>query len=224
MHLEEDAWKVLVDSMESGARAELFFYYPGPGDGDKCWRPLWEQVRGLTDTSAKPRQGGLFVKRDSGMFLAAKIVANHTYPIPDGWYTFIGTLRHPPCAITQWVNIWVVGRLRQDGKFGKVAVVNMVDDDEMFVKSDFSYYGTQCKIFRCFESGLLTGPVDVFHVRAAGKPLNDFAHREMQASLQKDNAANVIKFPIHAGGPLTASSISLPADSDEFSLELYVSC
>ncbi|SJL18500.1 uncharacterized protein ARMOST_22091 [Armillaria ostoyae] len=34
--LEADAWEVLVDSMEGGARAELFFYYLGPGNGGRC--------------------------------------------------------------------------------------------------------------------------------------------------------------------------------------------
>ncbi|PBK58789.1 hypothetical protein ARMSODRAFT_946132 [Armillaria solidipes] len=165
-HLEEDAWEVLVDSMESGARAELFFYYPGPGNRSKCWRPSWEQVmthtpswrngwtrigplqisgtdsdyfigpridsmyvHGLADTSDKPRQGSLF---DRGMLHAAKIVANHAYLIPDGWYTLIGPMR-PVAPASEWVrvNIWVVGRKRQDGKFEKVAVINIVDYEEM---------------------------------------------------------------------------------------------
>ncbi|PBK63545.1 hypothetical protein ARMSODRAFT_963148 [Armillaria solidipes] len=41
---EEDAWEVLVDTMLPKARAELFFYYPEPGNRNKCWRPSWQQV------------------------------------------------------------------------------------------------------------------------------------------------------------------------------------
>ncbi|KAK0230071.1 hypothetical protein IW262DRAFT_1261438, partial [Armillaria fumosa] len=38
---EEDAWKVLVDAMRPGTRAELLFYYPEPGSTDKSWWPSW---------------------------------------------------------------------------------------------------------------------------------------------------------------------------------------
>ncbi|KAK0447592.1 hypothetical protein EV421DRAFT_2017233 [Armillaria borealis] len=41
---EEDAWDVLVDTMLPKARAELFFYYPEPGNRNKRWRPSWQQV------------------------------------------------------------------------------------------------------------------------------------------------------------------------------------
>ncbi len=39
-----DAWEVLMDAMVLWNRAELFFYYPEPGNGRKCWRPSWKQV------------------------------------------------------------------------------------------------------------------------------------------------------------------------------------
>ncbi|SJK98158.1 uncharacterized protein ARMOST_01419 [Armillaria ostoyae] len=43
-HSEEDAWTALVDVMHDESRAELFFRYPKPGNGNKCWRPSWRQV------------------------------------------------------------------------------------------------------------------------------------------------------------------------------------
>ncbi len=45
---EEDAWTALVNAMWSKARAGLFFYYPGPGNGSKSWRPSWEQAMAPT--------------------------------------------------------------------------------------------------------------------------------------------------------------------------------
>ncbi|PBK62317.1 hypothetical protein ARMSODRAFT_1024926 [Armillaria solidipes] len=41
---EADAWDVLTHAMCDQFRAELFFFYPQPGDGRKCWRPSWKQV------------------------------------------------------------------------------------------------------------------------------------------------------------------------------------
>ncbi|KAK0445303.1 uncharacterized protein EV420DRAFT_1339948 [Desarmillaria tabescens] len=78
-------------------------------------------ISGLAETSDSPRHGKLFVKADflwwDGEY---KIVADHTYPIRDGWYTLIATGGGyvPPIA-----DFWVVGRLRDDGKFGKVSVI-----------------------------------------------------------------------------------------------------
>ncbi|PBK62345.1 hypothetical protein ARMSODRAFT_964208 [Armillaria solidipes] len=42
--LEADAWDVLTHVMHPHFREELFFFYPQPGDGRKCWYPSWEQV------------------------------------------------------------------------------------------------------------------------------------------------------------------------------------
>ncbi|PBK94126.1 hypothetical protein ARMGADRAFT_1029946 [Armillaria gallica] len=39
-----DAWEVLMDVMQPEFRAQLLFFYPVPGDGRKCWQPLWDQV------------------------------------------------------------------------------------------------------------------------------------------------------------------------------------
>ncbi|PBK62362.1 hypothetical protein ARMSODRAFT_1008301 [Armillaria solidipes] len=39
-----DAWEVLMDCMSPESRAEFFFYYPEPGNGNKYWRPSWQQI------------------------------------------------------------------------------------------------------------------------------------------------------------------------------------
>ncbi|SJL13340.1 uncharacterized protein ARMOST_16781 [Armillaria ostoyae] len=41
---EEGAWRYLVKAMYRDTRADLFFYYPEPGNGTKRWRPSWKQV------------------------------------------------------------------------------------------------------------------------------------------------------------------------------------
>ncbi len=50
---EEDAWDVLIDVMGSERRAQLLFFYPGPGNRRKFWRPSWEQV--MTNKIIAPR-------------------------------------------------------------------------------------------------------------------------------------------------------------------------
>ncbi len=40
----EDAWEILVDAMKPENRTELLLYYPEPGNGNKCWRPSWQQA------------------------------------------------------------------------------------------------------------------------------------------------------------------------------------
>ncbi|KAK0235563.1 hypothetical protein EDD85DRAFT_955130 [Armillaria nabsnona] len=41
---DKDAWEALMDAMSPVCRAEFFFYFPEPGNGNKCWRPSWEQI------------------------------------------------------------------------------------------------------------------------------------------------------------------------------------
>ncbi|PBK58385.1 hypothetical protein ARMSODRAFT_839786, partial [Armillaria solidipes] len=41
---DTSAWEVFVDVMFPSHRAELFFYFPKPGKGNKYWRPSWHQV------------------------------------------------------------------------------------------------------------------------------------------------------------------------------------
>ncbi|KAK0479126.1 hypothetical protein IW261DRAFT_1336769 [Armillaria novae-zelandiae] len=41
---DADAWEVLMDVMSPVSRSELFFYFPGAGNGRKYWRPSWQQI------------------------------------------------------------------------------------------------------------------------------------------------------------------------------------
>ncbi|KAK0479147.1 hypothetical protein IW261DRAFT_1626329, partial [Armillaria novae-zelandiae] len=41
---DADAWEVLMDVMLHFSLAELFFYFPEPGNGRKYWRLSWQQI------------------------------------------------------------------------------------------------------------------------------------------------------------------------------------
>ncbi|KAK0479140.1 hypothetical protein IW261DRAFT_1608074 [Armillaria novae-zelandiae] len=41
---DSNGWEVLIDVMSSSSRAELFFYFPEPGNGRKYWQPSWQQI------------------------------------------------------------------------------------------------------------------------------------------------------------------------------------
>ncbi len=162
----EVAWTELVSVTQDWYRADLFFQYPGPGNGNKFWHPSWEQVMteilpksslnkdlysikvfwtredgdkyyglrigsctveglGPISSPAMPRHGKLHLKNHT-----FNIVAYHTYLIPDGKYTLIGTAKH---ASTMEGVIWVVGktdRLRIPKKFRKVSVVSMANKQQ----------------------------------------------------------------------------------------------
>ncbi|KAK0430123.1 hypothetical protein EV421DRAFT_1913380 [Armillaria borealis] len=68
------------------------------------------------------RQGEMAFKDAAGSAHTFKIVANHTYLIPDGSYTIIGS--------SYCRDRWVVGRLREDGNFEKLSVFHLADDEE----------------------------------------------------------------------------------------------
>ncbi len=52
-HTEEEAWSTLLDAISWGHRAELFFFYPKPGNGPaRTWRPTWRQL--MTGTKGFP--------------------------------------------------------------------------------------------------------------------------------------------------------------------------
>ncbi|SJL16897.1 uncharacterized protein ARMOST_20427 [Armillaria ostoyae] len=83
-----------------------------------------------------PRQGRLAIKDDTGSIHKFKIVADHTYPIPEGTYTLLGSTDHRNCVGTRHeddnrsLHFWVVGWQRKDGKFEKLSVFSMLDEDE----------------------------------------------------------------------------------------------
>ncbi len=94
-------------------------------------------VRGLGEVrkDEKPREGQLVVKDMTGASHAVRIVADHKYPIPDGSYTLIGLFfgRRSP---------WVVGRLREDGKFEKLSVFEISPDTYL----DMEKFGVTNKV------------------------------------------------------------------------------
>ncbi|PBK68709.1 hypothetical protein ARMSODRAFT_188705 [Armillaria solidipes] len=57
---EEEAWSTLLDAISGKYRAELFFFYPEPGDGPtRTWRPTWKQLmagtRGFPPADLDPK-------------------------------------------------------------------------------------------------------------------------------------------------------------------------
>ncbi len=80
-------------------------------------------VRGLGEVPKEemPREGQLVLKDMTGALHAIIILAHHKYPIPDGSYTLIG----PAYTLN---DLWVVGRLREDGKFQKLSVFRISSD------------------------------------------------------------------------------------------------
>ncbi len=78
----------------------------------------------------KPRQGELIIQDGTGAPYVFNVFAHHAFPIPDGWYTLIGTnsfrVRDESLIHTYWSGRWVVGWRRWDGRFEKLSVINMV--------------------------------------------------------------------------------------------------
>ncbi|KAK0430112.1 hypothetical protein EV421DRAFT_1937998 [Armillaria borealis] len=161
---EADAWDVLTHVMGREFRQQLFFFYPQPGDGRKCWRPSWEQVmtnkfivldrhlyshavlttedpdvdwhdgcrivgdvQGLAEVpkEGKPQQGELLFKDPTRSPHTFKIVADHAYLILDGTYTLLG------CSVYLSSPYWVVGQLREDGKFEKLSIFHSAYDEQV---------------------------------------------------------------------------------------------
>ncbi|KAK0485561.1 hypothetical protein EDD18DRAFT_1426262 [Armillaria luteobubalina] len=147
-----EAWEVLMDVMGSKYQAQLLFLYPEPGDGKKRWRPSWQQVtsnrivvrqfysgyeikrsyciksanvHGLSEVPNEPmpRKGEVDINDDNGAPHTLKIIADHMHPIPDGVYTLLGCDGGHSDP-----DRFVVGQIRQDGKFEKLSVFCSADD------------------------------------------------------------------------------------------------
>ncbi|KAK0187510.1 hypothetical protein F5146DRAFT_960093 [Armillaria mellea] len=89
------------------------------------------RVLGLADTSDDPRYGYLDIKDGFGVVCSFKFVADHAYPIDDGWYTVV-------CTTTYWSSpsmgemLFAIGKIEKpEGKFRKVSVFRMVDVEEV---------------------------------------------------------------------------------------------
>ncbi|KAK0224354.1 hypothetical protein IW262DRAFT_886904 [Armillaria fumosa] len=167
---DADAWEELMDVMSTVHRGDLFFHFPEPGNGKKCWRPSWQQivtiknftycsfeqpgdvmygdtdgdwyagycihsadVRGLDEglKEGQPRQGEMCFKNTAGLSCTVKILVDHMYPIPDGSYALIGASNWNHWNSTCPLRHWVVGRLRDNGKFEKLSVFRSAKDERM---------------------------------------------------------------------------------------------
>ncbi len=58
-----------------------------------------------------------------------KIVAAHTYPIPDGLYALIG------CSFVHSSDVWVIGWRRKNGEFEKLSVFRSTDDEQVKLRT-----------------------------------------------------------------------------------------
>ncbi|KAK0224348.1 hypothetical protein IW262DRAFT_1433807 [Armillaria fumosa] len=89
---------------------------------------VWGLDEGLTE--GWPRQGEMCFKNTAGLSCTVEILANHVYPIPDGSYALIGT-GDWDWDPTRPLHLWVVGRLRDDGKFEKLSVFCSAKEERM---------------------------------------------------------------------------------------------
>ncbi|KAK0467626.1 hypothetical protein IW261DRAFT_1573800 [Armillaria novae-zelandiae] len=99
-------------------------------------------VRGLGEVlnESTPRQGELVFNDTNGASHTLKIVADHAYLIPDGFYTLLGC--HD---ILSGPDRWVVGQSRQDGRYEKLSIFRSADDEEGYLYS--LTLGEQLKTF-----------------------------------------------------------------------------
>ncbi len=54
-----------------------------------------------------------------------KIVAAHTYQIPECLYALIG------CIFVRSSDVWFIGWQRENGEFGKLSVFHLTDDEQV---------------------------------------------------------------------------------------------
>ncbi|SJL13422.1 uncharacterized protein ARMOST_16865 [Armillaria ostoyae] len=93
------------------------------GDEDSCDAECIEGlVWGLAVVEGGHRRGKLIVKDEDGIEHEVEITAAHTYPIPEDTYTLIYG-----CDVD---NSWVVGRSLPGGKFEKVSVLEISDEEQ----------------------------------------------------------------------------------------------
>ncbi len=91
----------------------------------------WGHVSGLSAVQTGRRLGTVFFKNAARLLCRLDIEAEHRCPIPDGWYTLIGS--SGPLG----EKTWVVGRLRDDGKFEKLSVFHSCYK----LRDEFTYRG-----------------------------------------------------------------------------------
>ncbi|KAK0499255.1 hypothetical protein EDD18DRAFT_1461173 [Armillaria luteobubalina] len=106
----------------------------GDTDGDWYWGYCIEsaEVRGLDRglKAGKRRKGKVVFKNPAGVCCTFTIRAKHVYPIPDGSYTLIRSSNNSHNSGYDY-RLWVVGQLREDGKFQKLSVFFSEDDEQV---------------------------------------------------------------------------------------------
>ncbi|KAK0436341.1 uncharacterized protein EV420DRAFT_1317369 [Desarmillaria tabescens] len=102
----------------------IFVHRDETGDEDSCDVYYIEKglVQGLAVVEGGPRRGKLIFKNKGGIERGFKIIANHTYPIPEDTYTLID-----PGTVDLGMSCyrWVVGRSLPGGMFEKVSLVEI---------------------------------------------------------------------------------------------------
>ncbi len=159
----EHAWTALVNAMDDWCRV-LFLSCPEPGNAGTKWRPSWDQVMtktlpaflgcslsvdvrwyndegwcnekgieglvlGLAIVEEGDRRGALIVKDKGGIEHRFEVTATHTSPIPEDTYVMIQL-----CGFMNLVHGWMVGRSLPRGKFEKVSVLEMSDEEQCRLK------------------------------------------------------------------------------------------
>ncbi|KAK0499313.1 hypothetical protein EDD18DRAFT_1281518 [Armillaria luteobubalina] len=83
-------------------------------------------VRGLGEVPKrlKPRHGEVVFKDANGATRTLKVIADHLYPIPNGFYTLLGCY-----GMHSNPDRWVVGQRRPNGMFEKWSVIRLADDE-----------------------------------------------------------------------------------------------
>ncbi|KAK0224352.1 hypothetical protein IW262DRAFT_1493122 [Armillaria fumosa] len=104
-------------------------------------------VSGLDEglKEGQPRQGEMCFKNTAGLSCTVKILADHAYPIPDRSYAVIGASTWDGRR-TDPLYLWVVGQLRDDGKFEKLSMFR--SKDEQMTPSELGL-GDEVKMFLC---------------------------------------------------------------------------
>ncbi|KAK0467645.1 hypothetical protein IW261DRAFT_1056810 [Armillaria novae-zelandiae] len=88
-------------------------------------------VHGLSEvkTEAPPRHGELTLIDATAVLRTFKVVADHALSIPDGLYTLLTYGLH----YSRWP-LFVVGKLRDDGKFEKLSVLRWADGQRVILR------------------------------------------------------------------------------------------
>ncbi|SJK98915.1 uncharacterized protein ARMOST_02191 [Armillaria ostoyae] len=77
----EDAWTGLANAMREKYRGDMLFLYPSPGDGNRKWRPSWNQIL----TMELPATGSVYLHEEVTRFHGFDIDRHDGYCIEKGY-------------------------------------------------------------------------------------------------------------------------------------------